>query len=520
MSRFMMPTGAARGRRTASAAGALFVIGAVFLAALIGMALPVLPVRMSVIGVGLILLFGGVLLVMLIPDRRSVPYRLIFAVFFVAVFTRFLWPNFAYIPIPVLPTKNPQRLLWFLAIVYWLYALGTNRELRERLAKRCSEAPIIWLIFALFAWRLLSLAFSEHPAFSIMPMVFEAFDYLPAVLFALTWIRDENDVLRICRWLMLVTLVILGLTVAEVALQQNIFLRLIPFDPNNEEFLQASLESKVRGGQYRAQASFNHPLLLSQFVAVVMPLVVLCARFDPSWAMRRLALVTLAGLPFMLWAARTRTGIIVALLVAGALLLGAVLHRLWHRAPARGRRVDGSLAAAIGLLSLLALSMAALVIIVQLTLGRTAEEAASSYARVEMLQRAVTATADSPLVGYGPDQGSVLAANTNSRGRSSLDSFYLTLMLDSGVPALLLFLCTLLVAAYRVRLLVTGQGLRDAAQAAWALAVVGFAVSAAVLSTRHNVPLLYLALGILVALAQPRVTQSKPRQAAAVSTSP
>jgi hypothetical protein len=506
MSRFMMPTGAARGRRATSVAGALFVIGAILLAALIGMALPVLPVRMSVIGVGMILLFGGVVLVMLIPDRRTVPYRLIFAVFFVAVFTRFLWPNFAYIPVPVLPTKNPQRLLWFLAIVYWLYALGTNRELRERLAQRCSESAIVWLIVGLFAWRLVSLVFAEHPAFSIMPTVFEAFEYLPAVLFALTWIRDEQDALRVCRWLMLATLVILGITVAEVALQQNVFLRLIPFDPNNEEFLQTSLESKVRGGQYRSQASFNHPLLLSQFLAVVMPLIALCARFDPSRAMRRLAILALCGLPFMLWAARTRTGVIVAILVAGALLLGAVLQRLSRRKPATTRGLDGGMAAGMALLVLLAASVAAIAVIVQLTLGRTAEEVTSSYARVEMLQRALVATADSPLVGFGPDQGSILAANTNSRGRSSLDSFYLALMLDSGVPALLLFGALVAAATFRARLLITGTGLREAAQAAWALAAIGFAISAAVLGTRHNMSLFYLALGILVALS-PALTQ-------------
>jgi hypothetical protein len=141
------------------------------------------------------------------------------------------------------------------------------------------------------------------------------------------------------------------------------------------------------------------------------------------------------------------------------------------------------------------------VLVVQLAVGRTADEAVSSYARVQMLERAVVGAAENPLVGSGPAIGGAEAANVNSRGRSSLDSLWLVLLLESGLPALLLFVGLLAAGTSRV---LTGMraGFQGPAQtsAAWAFAILAFALTSLVLGTPHNLPLLYLALGALVVL--------------------
>jgi O-antigen ligase len=473
----------------------LFLCG---LAAFMGLALPVVPLRLSLV------IFGGaialllVVVILLVPNSKRVPYGLIFVVFAVAIVTRFLWPNFAYLPIPALPIKNPQRLIWLLAIGFWLYTLSTNRELRERLARRCAQPGIAWMVFVLFGWRVLSMAFSEYAGYGFYLIARELFDFLMIFLFALTWVRGVEDVMRIGRWLLAATAVICGLAAVEYFRQQNLFLAFVPHDPNNEEFQLAALEAKLRGGLYRVQASFNHPLLLAQFLSVVLPVLMLSLWADRSRAVRTSAFVTLLVMVPVLWATQTRTALGVSAFVGALALLLVALHLTAK--PGNGNN-RSNLLAAIALVFLAAVGVAIAVFLVQLAMGRTAEESASSLVRIEMLQRAIKATQEEPLVGLGPGIGGYEAAAVFTRGRATLDSYWLIVLLESGVPAIALFLALLAAGArHVVTALQMGLSGEGRILGAWALAVLSFAVSSSVLGTPHNLPLLYLALAVIVAL--------------------
>lgn len=484
----------------------LLLVALSLLATLIGLGLPILPMRFSLIAFGgaiVLLLAMGILL---LPDARQVPYKAIFAVFSIAIITRFLWPNFAYLPIPALPIKNPQRLLWALALAYWIYALSTNTELRQRLAQRVSSSRIAWLVLAFFVWRAMSVPFSEFPGLGMTLLLRELFDYLPAFLFVLTWVRDANDVSRIGRWLLFATVVICGLAAAEYAGKRNLFLSVIPYDPNNEEFLQAALESKIRGGVYRVQASFNHPLLLAQFLSVTLPVLLLTLWGDRSRGIRAIGWCVLLVLPAVLWSTQTRTALGVSAFIGALAVLLVALEAVRRRAPGSDRR---NLQAALVLVFLTAIGAAVMAFALQLAVGRTSEEAESSRARVEMLDRAIVGARERPLLGAGPGVGGFEAANVNSRGRVSLDSYWLIVLLESGVPALALFLAALAAGAWRVVPAISRGLLGESrVQAAWGLSIVSFGISSMVLGTPHNLPLLYLALGVVVALDDVRFRQA------------
>lgn len=480
----------------------------------LGMLLPVLGLRFSLLGFGSLIVLVGLVVVMLLPNRKVVPYGLIFFVFGAAVVTRFLWPNFAYLPIPALPIKNPQRLVWALALAYWLYSLATNRELRERLARRVSQPGLAWLIFMFFAWRMLSVPFSEYPGVGTYLMLRELFDYLPAFLFVLTWVRGADDAVRVGRWLLAATFVICILAIAEYIGKRNLFLSVIPYDPNNEDFLRSALESKIRGGVYRVQASFNHPLLLAQFLSVTLPVLMLTTWSDHSRFVRLAGWGVMLVLPGVLWATQTRTALGVSAFIGASAVLLMTLYSIRRREVGTDRH---SMQAAILLMFLAALGAAIIAFAVQLALGRTSEETSSSQARVEMLERAVKGMQDQPLIGDGPGVGGFEAANINSRGRVSLDSYWLLVLLESGLPALMLYLA-MLIAGVRHLVPAVSRGLHGEAriQAAWALAIASFAISSSVLGTPHNLPLLYLALGIVVALDDSRRQRTRAASAAAV----
>jgi hypothetical protein len=485
--------------RQSSNSGLFVLILMLGAAALAGASLVLLPVSASAILMLGLLSMAGALIAILLPDSARVPYGLIYLVFSVAIVTRFLWPNFAYIPIQSLPTKNPQRMVWALTLVYWFYTLATNKELRERLGRRCRQSKISWLVLGLFVWRLITAFAGEQPLYSLPVVAVELFDYLPAFLMVLTWVRDSNDVVRLAKWLTTAAAIIVGFTVIEVIKHQNIFAPFIVIDAANAEFVKYALEEKVRGGGYRAQASFNHPLLLAQFMVTVLPLVTLSffARGAGKTAKFTAGFVLMMT-PFVIWATHTRSAYAIAALVIIGLAWLPVVRNF--RNPQKNSK--GGLLSVVALLVVTAIVPFVVAIILQLTAGRTREESGSSEARVQMFRRAVDPVLQNPAFGEGPGVGILQAALTTTRGRVTLDSYYLIVALDSGLPAVIAFIGLVIVA---VRFLIKATKLDDffdfLAFSCWSLAAVAFGVAAVILGTPHNLPLFYMCIGVLVVLS-------------------
>jgi hypothetical protein len=482
--------------RSAALLATACLLGLVF-----GVIVPILPLKATAVLLVVVVGLVGLTVAILMPDKKQTPYGVIYAIFLIAIVSKFVWPNFAYLPIPGLPSKNPQRWLWALCVGYWAYSILVNGNLRDRLTYRFSASGLAKLLLALQLWRFASIFVSDQPAVSAYTMVVDTFDYFMAFMFCLTWIRDERDVRRIGLALVITTAVISLFAVAEVALRQNIFIKLVPYDSTNEMFLTMAVESKLREGGYRAQASFNHPLLMAQFVVTVMPIIVYALFNQGGKWVKAVSFFSLASVPFLLWASRTRTAVLVAgvVLVIGFIMLATNA--------ARRKRVSsaGSLLGGVGLVFATGLTCAVGVAAIVLTVGRTAEESVSSLARAQMIQTAFRAALTEPLLGFGPALGSFQAAVYSSRGSASLDNYWLTLLLESGFPAMVMFLIALVLVLRGIVKQTTRGHATDAhlLSATWGLAALAFGTTTAILSTTHNLPLLNVCFGVLVALAYP-----------------
>ncbi len=479
------------------------------LALLIGLAIPLLPMKVSTIFGLMIITAMGIIVAFLLPARESVPERMIAALLVLAIASKFLWPSFSYIPIPGLPTKNPQRLIWAACLLYWVYTLMVNKELRERLAKRLSQSSTSLLVGIFFTWRFIAIFNSDYPDVSVRIFLLELFDYVPAYLFALTWLKHSIDVRRITTSLVVVLICIQFITLIEVITKSNLFLALVPTDTSSEEFLAAATETKMRAGFYRAQASFNHPLLLAQFAVSVLPLV-LAGLFAKGQMLRRgLSVFALLGIPMILWATQTRT----AMASAAVVVVVAGLLVAYNAATVKQHGFNKNIGGTIFLLCGSLLAVAALFLVIGLAEGRTAEESGSTFARVLMLELALDAAKDSWLLGYGPGVGGYKAALTSSNGRSSLDSQILSQLLEAGVVAMVVYSLFFFQAGKRFFGLAKVAGTEAGiTYAMWCLTVVIFGFTSLVLSTPHNMPLLFFALGAIVVLKETSISAASATQ--------
>ena len=90
-----------------------------------------------------------------------------------------------------------------------------------------------------------------------------------------------------------------------------------------------------------------------------------------------------------------------------------------------------------------------------------------------------------------------------SEGRISIDSYYLSLVLDSGVPALVAFVLLLSYFVFKgLRCSLTNRS--DAALLAgmFSISVLGMLVMKLILSLSQNLPLLYLACAMILVLSE------------------
>lgn len=494
--------------------GLAIIAAFMFLAVFLALLIVFFPLKFTgVVSIGVLAIIG-IVVALLLPDSRNDKARITTALLVLAIATKFLWPAFSYIPVPGLPFKNPQRWVWLFCIGYWVWSLLSNATLRKRTAQRLTGHPLSAMVLAFFAWRLASCAGSQVPTASIFTAAMEIFDYLPAYLMAISWIRDERDVRTLTSAMVVVLLLITLATVVEARMQSNPFMFLLPYDPGNAEFIAVLGTATFRAGSYRAKATFGHALLLAQYLACMLPLVLgSLTRSVRPW-IRLCALLGCLLLPVAMWATHTRTSAAASALV---LALLAILLA-WRLAVRKEGGFQRHVAGYFGLIIAVGLLLVAIAVVYSWAVGRTSQEAGSSIARLRMIQLSFEAFAESPIFGHGPGSGAFKAGIKSSDGTISIDSYFLTQLVESGLLGLLLFsgfIAAATIGGMREVIRATRSGLT--LRLLWCLVILSFGLSAAVLSTPHNMPLLYLALGVVVALTPNRAHERQLSQSAVMA---
>ena len=129
--------------------------------------------------------------------------------------------------------------------------------------------------------------------------------------------------------------------------------------------------------------------------------------------------------------------------------------------------------------------------------GRSTAETGSSQARVIMLERGQKLLADQPVQGYGSGLAALQIGLLPGQRSLTIDSYFLTVAIESGYVGLGLFALGWLAVAARGAL----AGMKAAGVGSWVLitlvtAIVASLIVKTVLSLTNNLDLLYLFAGM------------------------
>ena len=422
------------------------------------------------------------------PDRTALAY---FTLAFAALL---LWPRYVSLGAAGPLGLNLTQFLYAGLMVLWAGLLLWSPPTRARLARRLAgHRAVTAALLLLLGWRLASVFRSDELGFSAYWWVNDAVSYYLVFFIALTVIADARAARR---WVALITIVGVAVTVlalVESALGHNLFLSyLAPTD----EYVQSALRDKSRGGGYRAQATFENPLLLGQFLAWLLPLLVFFLVRGRGRAVRLAALAALPILGLAVVANASRSSLVAT--AAVTLLLVLVLAGRSLRSATPGR-----IAAAFAGLAVLATVVAvAIPELADIARGRGLETQSTS-GRLLMLERAVPLVLERPLLGHGVLRAAFEVGYRTPTGFLTIDSYPISLAVESGLPALLLFFGLL---GYFVGLGVWLAVRRadDASLLAGALgtSLLGMGVFLVITSLPHNLPFVFAGFGLLVVLRE------------------
>jgi hypothetical protein len=468
----------------------LFVI---MLTALLGTALgalmavsPGTAARLSII----LLVPFVVIVAWTLPDVKDAPDTVLRATLSTYVLTTMLWPKFAVFRFSGFPALSPQKLALATLLIVWAVSLLISADMRIRLRERIALIrPLLVALIFLAAWRLLTV-FSGDTTYWYFPLktaISEILAYYLPFFVGLSALRSLKDVRAFLFLVCAGVALVCALAVYEAAISKNLFANYISLDEDYTGRLTETVREKYRAGKYRVQASFEHPLVLAEFLVVALPILVYLTLTTRRLLARILPFVLIPLSAFVVYKTDSRAGMSALIVIAA---LTPMLHAL------RVHRERRDYRSTLGLLVIPAVLVASPLlaeIIFGVISGEIVAGSAAADARAVMLHRGLPLILDQPLLGYGVDRGGRLVGVIISGGLYSIDNYFLSLALDSGLPAFLCYSFVLGYLALQAGRLAWHLGPHDRSLAVFLLlSVVGFGIMRAILSIPSNAWIFFL----------------------------
>ncbi len=477
-------------------------MGLVFLAAFYGLMCTVLPMQLIIVPLVPIVVMVALTLWML-PDIGGVHYDSIAKgmIWYIGLAT--LWPSYVALNAPGLPIITPTRIALFTTLLMIAFNFAVSRDMRSQVIDANNSIPAIRRLYWLF-WltTVVALPFSDVLFGSITKFLNNQLYW--TIPFAVSaWLASrEGFTMRVCQTITISVLVVALLALPEWRTQTPIWIPQLPsFLRIDPDLLAQLAETNARNGtvDYRLRGIFAGALYFAEYLAILLPFVLhFCVRQRKLWsfALLALGLVLMAVVMFL-------TGSRSAMLALVLTPLSYTFLTAWRQRVQKPESIGASVAlfgfpvAAIGVALVVVFWRRAHVLIIG-----GGQHNASSLARATQWSMGWPKIFQRPL-GHGAGRsGETLGYFNPGKENPTVDTYYLTLLLDYGFLGLVFFFALFAVVIWH------GFKLHNRARTEEQLligpiivALLNFIIIKSVASTEANIPLVMIFIGCVLGLA-------------------
>jgi len=455
----------------------------------------------------------AIIVIWALPDTDNAPTGLLPPLIYLFITALFLWPNYLAISLPGLPWITMIRATTFPLAFIFLICASVSSGFRNDLAHALNAAPIVWKAMAAFAViQVISIAFSKNTTQSFQTLL-SATTSWTIVLFVSCYVFLKPG--RVRRWAIL--LWIMSLILGSIALIERNTHQVL-WGPHIPDFLRVGDEvvqrilagaSRSTTGQYRTQSTFSTALGLSEYCALTLPFVLHFMATTRNIFVRTIAICTVPFLLFVIINTDARLGLL------GFFLSLMVYLFLWG--VLRWTRDKASLIGPAVVLVYPAIFCAA--VASTFIVGRiknkvwgTGQYAASNEGRMAQVRAGTPKVLDHPF-GHGIGMGGDALGYTNKAGVQTVDSYLLQIGLDMGLFGLIAYSVLLIAPIFFAIKYSFKPAARDNENnflVPLAGSLVNFTAIKFIFANDDNHPLMFMMVGIVIALVCRVRDQSEP----------
>lgn len=430
-----------------------------------------------------------VVLFWLAPSVRSYPRKLLLVLFFFWLMMSFLWPPYLALNLPGFPSIDPSRIALMSLIVVWLFYIINSSSLKQNvLLVYNNNVILLKLLLLLVLSRIFSVFFSEVPFQSLFYFIKDLVEVFLPVLILISILSRRKNLEQFFFVLAVVGAVIICISVMELLINKNIFLLYLPSGfVVSSEFIEQSLKETVRRGEVRVKGPFTHPLLLAQFLVVMLPIYAYFLYAHSKKVVRVISFVLILLSILVLYKTGARSAFVG---IAAEIIVALILYLKWV--------VVTKKASVLGWLVIISYPVFILLgffifyLTIDFFVGQTAGEVSSTNARFIMWEKGLSIIMDSPVFGFGSGSAGYVLNFIGGSGFLTIDSYYLSILLNYGYLGLLLFVGYFILVFYLALKLINSNPTNSPMLIMILASIVGYLTVALILSTAHNLHMLFL----------------------------
>ncbi len=466
-------------------------------------------------GVGAVAIIGAAL-IWAMPELNLISLGSLRYAFVAFLFAEICVPAYYAVQVSGLPWISARRLVALLLITLFFMTVGTAASARARIADVCKAGKLhILCICGYLLVAFISIVTSASAPESVSQS-FEIILHWYVPLFAcLVVVHSEADVATVFKIITVLSMCVASIGIVEFITQHRITVDIIPrgllaaLMEANPAFADMVNSDPIRNGHYRASSIYTVPLSFGEFAAMIAPISAYFLLHGAKLSERILGIVVMTAAMFSLFVSGSRGGS-VAFVISMPIMAVLWIIRYVRSHP---RSLVGAISVIVALLGTGSMITAIFMWkrLYNIVFGG-GDTVASNDGRFEQWRLAVPHILENPVTGHGLGMGAYVVGYYTPAGTLTIDSYVLTLLVETGAPGLLLFFGAIFFAIYNSVVIY----LRDARSSSAALAgplacgLIAFGFYRIVLSQRENNALFFILLGLAAVLSN-RAGERAPR---------
>lgn len=472
----------------------------IFIAMLYGFIAVILPPSIMTVTAAPILIVAAIIF-WLLPDVGGIRYDGMQRAIYIYLAFSIAWPNYVAFNLPGLPQITPTRAAMFTATGIFMLNYSSSKEARDAVKDAVSIIPNYMKFFwALWAAMAFSIVFAEEMGESINRFFSNLIYWNLMLLITALLATRPGFVHRVYKILLYSTVIVLVYSVYEARIERVPWLDYLPpFLKIDEKLLAIVSSPQYRAGTniYRVRGPAAAALYFSEFLTMAFPFFVHFIVTDRHFWRRMAVGVATIGLSIIMYLTNARSAMVgIVVVLALYPFFRVVQKRYGSPRSLFATATIGFYPAVLGVFWLV-INFWPRAHVAVLGGGATAS---SSNARDIQWELAIPKVASHPF-GFGVGTGNYYLGYTNPAGIGSVDSYFITVMLDSGFLALPLFVSCFLIPALMAFLnFRTAKTEEEQLWAPLSLALINFVLVKSVLSSENTIPLAFIFVGCTMGL--------------------